>query len=77
MFETQQAAMMPMGSWYIAGILASKEAGTTSVNWGIAPMPQTEAGDEVTTFGSPTAFAVNKNAEHADEATKFLLWAAG
>jgi multiple sugar transport system substrate-binding protein len=31
----------------------------------------------VTTFGSPTAFAVNKNSKHADAAKKFVTWAAG
>mgnify|MGYP000623542684 CR=1 FL=1 len=77
MFETGQAAMMPMGSWYIAGVLAAQKEGKTDVNWGLAPMPQIAAGGDVTTFGSPTAFAVNKNAEHSDEAKEFLAWATG
>lgn len=77
MFETGQAAMMPMGSWYIAGILAAQKEGKTDVNWGLAPMPQIASGGDVTTFGSPTAFAVNKNAEHSDEAKDFLAWATG
>ena len=77
MFETGQAAMMPMGTWYIAGILDAKKGGKTDVDWGLAPMPQKAAGGEVTTFGSPTAFAVNKNAKHSDEAKKFIEWAAG
>jgi multiple sugar transport system substrate-binding protein len=77
MFETGQAAMMPMGTWYIAGLLQAKKDGKTNVNWGLAPMPQKEANGKVTTFGSPTAFAVNKNAEHSDEAKKFIEWASG
>lgn len=78
MFETGQAAMMPMGTWYIAGILQAKKDGKTNVNWGLAPMPQkSDANGKVTTFGSPTAFAVNKNASHSDEAKKFITWAAG
>ena len=77
MFETGQAAMMPMGTWYIAGILQAKKDAKTSINWGLAPMPQKTSGDKVTTFGSPTAFAVNKNASHSDEAKKFIEWAAG
>ncbi|WP_425862150.1 ABC transporter substrate-binding protein [Arthrobacter sp. TWP1-1] len=77
MFETGQAAMMPMGTWYIAGILEAKKGGKTDVNWGLAPMPQKTADGEITTFGSPTAFAVNKNAKHSDEAKKFIEWAAG
>ncbi|WP_457946802.1 ABC transporter substrate-binding protein [Pseudarthrobacter sp. alpha12b] len=77
MFESGQAAMMPMGTWYIAGILQAKKDGKTNVNWGLAPMPQKSDGGKVTTFGSPTAFAVNKNAAHSDEAKKFIEWAAG
>ncbi|MFE4835418.1 ABC transporter substrate-binding protein [Arthrobacter sp. NPDC056691] len=77
MFETGQAAMMPMGTWYIAGILQAKKDGKTNVNWGLAPLPQKDANGKVSTFGSPTAFAVNKNAAHSDEAKKFIEWAAG
>jgi len=77
MFESGQAAMMPMGTWYIAGLLQAKKDGKTNVNWGLAPMPQKDSNGKVTTFGSPTAFAVNKNASHSDEARKFIEWAAG
>lgn len=77
MFETGQAAMVPMGSWYIAGIMAAKKDGKSDVEWGLAPMPQVASSGEVTTFGSPTAFAVNKNAGHPEEAEKFMTWAAG
>lgn len=77
MFETGQAAMMPMGSWYIAGVLQAKKDGKTSVDWGLAPLPQKDSNGKVSTFGSPTAFAVNKNAAHSEEARKFIEWAAG
>ncbi|HSU47370.1 MAG TPA: sugar ABC transporter substrate-binding protein [Arthrobacter sp.] len=77
MFESGQAAMMPMGTWYIAGLLQAKKDGKTNINWGLAPMPQKDSNGKVTTFGSPTAFAVNKNATHSDEARKFIEWAAG
>ncbi|WP_129669045.1 ABC transporter substrate-binding protein [Phytoactinopolyspora endophytica] len=77
MFETEATAMMPMGTWYISGILAATESGETEVDWGIAPMPQRPDSGEVVTFGSPTAFAVNENAEHADAARTFVEFAAG
>ena len=77
MFETGQAAMMPMGTWYIAGVLQAKKDGKTSVDWGLAPLPQKDSNGKVSTFGSPTAFAVNKNAAHSEEARKFIEWAAG
>ncbi|TMR96339.1 sugar ABC transporter substrate-binding protein [Nonomuraea basaltis] len=76
MFETGATAMMPMGTWYISGVLEAKANGKTDVEWGLAPMPQRPGGSDVTTFGSPTAFAVNKRAEHADAAKKFVQFAA-
>jgi multiple sugar transport system substrate-binding protein len=75
-FETEKAAMLPMGSWYMAGVLNSKNEGKTNVDWAIAPLPQTAKG-EVKSWGSPTAFAVNKNAAHSKEAEKFVKWASG
>lgn len=76
-FETEQAAMVPMGSWYIAGIKQVIDEGKSTVDWGVAQMPQLKADGNITTFGSPTAFAVNKNAAHADAAKLFLDFAAG
>ena len=77
MFESGQTAMMPMGSWYISSFAAALKDGKTNVNWGFAQLPQKSKGGDITTFGSPTAFAVNKNAQHSDEAKKFIEWAAG
>ena len=76
-FEDKQAAMLPMGTWFIAKLLADKKAGKTDVDWAIAPMPQRPGGSGVTTFGSPTAFAVNKKAKHAAAAEKFVQFASG
>ncbi|MEV0620034.1 sugar ABC transporter substrate-binding protein [Nonomuraea sp. NPDC050404] len=75
-FETGAAAMMPMGTWYVAGILEAKEKAATDVDWALAPMPQRPGGSGVTTFGSPTAFAVNAKAENTDAAKKFVQFAA-
>jgi len=76
MFSTGKAAMLPMGTWYAAKLLVDKAAGKTTVDWGIAPMPQIAAGP-VATFGSPTAFAVNKKAKNAAAARTFVDWASG
>ncbi|GAB7193449.1 sugar ABC transporter substrate-binding protein [Kineococcus sp. NUM-3379] len=76
MFETGRAAMLPMGSWYIAGIKQAEDAGKTDVEWGMAPLPQRESG-KITTFGSPTAFAVNKSSKNPGTAKQFLEFAAG
>jgi multiple sugar transport system substrate-binding protein len=77
MFETGQAAMLPMGTWYIASIKAAIEGGTSSVSWGMAPMPQVSAGGQTATFGSPTAFAVNENAKTVEVAKEFIRFATG
>jgi multiple sugar transport system substrate-binding protein len=77
MFESSKTAMMPMGTWFIAKVLSEKQKGTTNVDWAIAPMPQRPGSGKVTTFGSPTAFAVNKNAKHAEAAKKFVEFASG
>src|SRR5690606_39796467 len=37
MFETGATAMIPMGTWYISGILEAKEKGESQVDWGLAP----------------------------------------
>ncbi|WP_229118087.1 ABC transporter substrate-binding protein [Enemella evansiae] len=76
-FQAGQVAMMPMGSWQIAPLLADKAAGKTNVEWAIAPMPQPQSGGQITTFGSPTAFAVNKKSENAEAAQRFIAFAAG
>ncbi len=76
MFTTGQAAMLPMGTWFISALLQAKAAGETDVEWGIAPMPQQPDADEVVTFGAPTAFAVNKNAKNAAAARDFAAFAA-
>lgn len=75
-FENEKAAMMYMGTWYMGALMTNIDDGKTDVEWGIAEMPQNEKG-EVTTFGSPTAFAINKNSKHQEAAQKFLDFCSG
>ncbi|TWD82215.1 carbohydrate ABC transporter substrate-binding protein (CUT1 family) [Kribbella amoyensis] len=76
MFSTGKAALMPMGTWYASTLLADTKSGKTKVEWGVAPLPQRAADGKVTTFGSPTAFAVNKNSKHTEAAKTFVEWAS-
>ncbi|MFG1807716.1 extracellular solute-binding protein [Streptomyces sp. NPDC049040] len=76
-FTTGKAAIVPMGTWWAAALLAEKAQGKNPVDWGMAPIPQIAADGKNTTFGSPTAFAVNKHARNADAAKKFVEWASG
>ncbi|WP_430611062.1 ABC transporter substrate-binding protein [Enterococcus sp. DIV0876] len=75
-FENSKTAMMYMGTWYMGALMTNIDDGKTNVEWGIAEMPQNEKGD-VTTFGSPTAYAINKNSKNQEAAQKFLDFCSG
>ncbi|MEU6848888.1 extracellular solute-binding protein [Actinacidiphila alni] len=77
MLTTGKAATLPMGTWFSAALLQDKAQGKTKIDWGMAPIPQIAANGKTVTFGSPTAFAVNKKARNADAAEKFVTWASG
>ncbi|WP_298455793.1 ABC transporter substrate-binding protein [uncultured Cellulomonas sp.] len=69
-FGTQKAAMMPMGSWYVATLLAQQESGDADTfAWGIAPAPQLECtGDDPVTFGDPTGIGINPAIDEDEQA---------
>jgi len=71
-FEDGNAAMIPMGSWYI-GELAER----AEFNWGIAPMPQRPGATGITTLGNVTPIGISVNAAHPEEAMMFLEFATG
>jgi len=83
-FGTQKAAMMLMGTWYTASLIAQQASGEANdFEWGIAPAPQLDAktaGTDNTpvTFGDPTGFGINANIDSAkvDAAKQFLEFAA-
>lgn len=83
-FGTQKAAMMLMGTWYTATLIAQQASGDANdFEWGIAPAPQLDAktaGTDNTpvTYGDPTGFGVNANIDSAkaDAAKQFLEFAA-
>jgi multiple sugar transport system substrate-binding protein len=83
-FGKQQAAMMPMGTWYIATLLNQQAKGDADTfEWGIAPAPQlTKAttGTSATpvTWADPTGLGINpKISERKIAAAKeFLAYAA-
>ncbi|WNB86199.1 extracellular solute-binding protein [Cellulomonas sp. ATA003] len=77
-FGTQKAAMLPMGSWYVATLIAQQESGDADTfAWGLAPAPQLECtGDDPVTFGDPTAIGINPaiDDEKAAAAQEFLTF---
>ncbi|WP_028047283.1 ABC transporter substrate-binding protein [Cellulomonas sp. URHE0023] len=83
-FGTQKAAMMPMGSWYVATLIAQQASGDAQkFAWGIAPAPQFDSSTTGTsktpiTFGDPTGLGINPAADDDTiaAAKKFLAFAA-
>ena len=84
-FGTQQAAMMLMGSWYIATLLSQQASGDANTfQWGMAPAPQLTASTAGTshtpvTFGDPTGLGINPAIDSSKiaAAKEFLGYAAG
>lgn len=79
-FGRQNAAMMPMGTWYVATLLAQQASGDADdFTWGIAPAPQYDASTAGTdntpvTFGDPTGIGINIAIDDAKvEAAKAFL----
>ncbi|HEY0002017.1 MAG TPA: extracellular solute-binding protein, partial [Actinoplanes sp.] len=83
-FGKQQAAMMPMGTWYIATLLAQQTGGDADkFEWGIAPVPQATAATTGTsktpvTWGDPTGLGINPKLSDnkAAVAKQFVEYAA-
>ena len=84
-FGKQSAAMMVMGTWFIATLRAQQEKGDADkFEWGIAPAPQFDKSTTGTaktpvTFGDPTGLGINAGIDKkkVDAAKKFLAYAAG
>ena len=85
-FGKQSAAMMPMGTWYVATLLAQQKSGDADTfKWGIAPAPQFDSSTTGTsktpvTFGDPTGLGINAAITDGTKlavAKEFLAYAAG
>lgn len=83
-FGKQNAAMLPMGTWYVATLLAQQKSGDADTfEWGMAPAPQYDAsttGLDKTpvTFGDPTGIGINAAIapEKVEAAKAFLTYIA-
>lgn len=79
-FGTQKAALMNMGSWYVATLIAQQDAGDADeFAWGVAPVPQFDSSttEEPVTFGDPTGVGINPAIDpaKADAAKSFVAFA--
>ncbi|MFH8252291.1 ABC transporter substrate-binding protein [Microbacterium sp. B2969] len=83
-FGKQNAAMLPMGTWFVATLIAQQASGDADTfNWGIAPIPQLDSkttglDNTPVTFGDPTGFSINANVDKAKvtAAKEFLEFAS-
>ena len=83
-FGKQKTAMLPMGSWYVATLIAQQASGESDTfEWGVAPAPQyddstTGLDNTPVTFGDPTGFGINAAVTGAKlaAAKDFLAYAA-
>ncbi|MFF2631776.1 ABC transporter substrate-binding protein [Microbacterium sp. NPDC058021] len=83
-FGKQNAAMMPMGTWYTATLISQQAAGEADdFEWGIAPIPQlddstTGTDNTPVTFGDPTGLSINAGIDESkvQAAKDFLAFAA-
>ncbi|MEO5535852.1 MAG: extracellular solute-binding protein [Pseudolysinimonas sp.] len=80
-FGKQHAAMLPMGSWYVATLISQQASGDADkFNWGFAPIPQRSSSTVANpvTFGDPTGFGINAaiSADKVATAKAFLAYAA-
>jgi multiple sugar transport system substrate-binding protein len=81
-FGNQEAAMLMMGSWYVATLIAQQESGEAQdFTWGLAPAPQYDSStvDIPVTFGDPTGIGLNPaiDGSKLEAAEAFLAYAAG
>jgi multiple sugar transport system substrate-binding protein len=61
-FGKQNAAMLPMGTWFVATLISQQASGEADTfDWGFAPIPQRKAAatENPVTFGDPTGFGIN------------------
>lgn len=74
-FEQQQCAMIPMGSWFVATLLQDKKDGKFDFNWGVTKIPHPEGVAAGSTVGSVTPIAINAKTDVPDVAWEFVKFA--
>lgn len=74
-FEQQQCAMLPMGSWFISTLIQDQAAGKFDFNWGVAVLPHPEGVEAGSTMGSVTPVAINAKTDVPDVAWDFVKFA--
>ncbi len=76
-FKNAQVAMLPMGSWFIATLIAAENAGEFDFDWGVAAYPHPEGVAAGTTAGTLTSLAINANSANQEAAWDFIQFYTG
>jgi multiple sugar transport system substrate-binding protein len=76
-FKNQEIAMLPMGSWWIGGMIKAVDAGEASFNWDVVKYPHPEGVPAGTTAGTLTSLAINANSKNKDAAWDFIKFYSG
>lgn len=74
-FLTGNIGMMPMGSWFMTTMIAKKDAGESTVNWGVAALPHAEDVPAGYTVGAATPLVVNAASTKKEAAWEFVKFA--
>ena len=77
-FYNQSVAMMNMGSWFIASLIAANQSGQSDAqNWGIVKYPHAEGVEPGTTLGTITALAIPTGTDQTEAAWDFVKFVCG
>jgi multiple sugar transport system substrate-binding protein len=77
-FFNSQAAMLNMGTWFIATQIDKVKTGeATSKNWGLVKYPHPDGVNAGTTLGTITTIGVNRNSRNKEAALDFMKFASG
>ena len=77
-FYNQSVAMMNMGSWFIASLIAANQSGQSDAqNWGLAKYPHAEGVEPGTTLGTITALAIPTGTDQTEAAWDFVKFVCG
>lgn len=74
-FKNQQAAMMPMGTWWIGTMCKADREGEIDFDWGIAKIPHSEETTAGYTTGFLTPIGISAYTDEPDLAWEFVKFA--
>lgn len=74
-FENEQCAMLPMGTWFIATLMQAEADAEIDFNWGVTSIPVEEGADTGYVIGSTTPVAVSAYTDEPELSWDFVQFA--